>query len=62
MIGSYRFFKDMGCFVGLVFLGAVADGFGLDYAYYVTSVSLFATMAVLHILSKETLGTVILEP
>lgn len=62
MIGSYRFFRDMGYFVEPVLLGAVADGYGLDYAFYVTSVSLLAAMAVLHIPSKETLGTVVLEP
>ena len=55
LIGSYRFFRDMGYFVGPILLGSVADRYGLGYAFYVTSLILFIAMIILQILSKETL-------
>lgn len=61
LIGSYRFFRDMGYFVGPIVLGAIADAYGLDRAFYVTSLSLFIAMAILHTSSKETLRTITQE-
>ena len=58
LIGSYRFFRDMGYFVGPIMLGAIADRYGLHYAFYVTSLSLFIAMAILYTKSRETLSTI----
>ena len=54
LIGSYRFFRDMGYFVGPLLLGAIADSVGLTTAFYATSLILFAAMASIQIKSKET--------
>ena len=56
LIGSYRFFRDMGYFVGPILLGTIADNYGLQYSFYVTSLSLFIAMTILYISSKETLA------
>ncbi|MCW3979293.1 MAG: MFS transporter, partial [Candidatus Bathyarchaeota archaeon] len=56
LIGSYRFFRDMGYFVGPLVLGALADARGLPYAFYATSLCLFAAMIVLQVASKETIS------
>lgn len=55
LIGSYRFFRDMGYFVGPLILGALADARGLPYAFYATSLCLFASMIILQVASKETI-------
>lgn len=55
LIGSYRFFRDMGYFVGPILLGMIADNYGLQYSFYVTFLSLFIAMTILYISSKETL-------
>jgi MFS family permease len=62
LIGSYRFFRDMGYFVGPILLGEVADAYGLNYAFYVASLSLFIAMVVLYFSSKETLMRIVQEP
>ena len=56
LIGSYRFFRDMGYFVGPLILGALADAKGLPYAFYATSLCLFAAMIILQVASKETIN------
>lgn len=55
LIGSYRFFRDMGYFVGPILLGKVADSYGLRHSFYVTSICLFIAMVIIQISSKETL-------
>ncbi len=55
LIGSYRFFRDMGYFVGPLLLGAIADNMGLTTAFYATSLILLAAMAVIQIQAKETI-------
>jgi MFS family permease len=55
LIGSYRFFRDMGYFAGPILLGIVADTYGILYAFYVTSLILFITTAVVYAASRETL-------
>lgn len=62
LIGIYRFFRDMGYFVGPILLGEVADAYGLNYAFYVASLSLFIAMVVLYFSSKETLMRIVQEP
>ena len=58
LIGSYRFFRDMGYFVGPILLGAIADKIGIQYAFYATSLSLFTAMIIFYIFSKETISTI----
>jgi len=58
LIGSYRFFRDMGYFVGAIMLGAVADNYGLNYAFYVTSLCLFLAVIIFHVSAKETLRNI----
>jgi MFS family permease len=53
-IGSYRFFRDMGYFVGPALLGAVSDAYGLQYSFYVTSISLLVTTIIVCIFCRET--------
>ena len=55
LIGSYRFFRDMGYFVGPLLLGAIADRVGLTTTFYVTSLILLAAMVSIQIQAKETL-------
>ena len=55
LIGSYRFFRDMGYFVGPLLLGAIADSMGLTTAFYATSLILLAAMASIQIQAKETI-------
>jgi len=57
LVGSYRFFRDMGYFVGPILLGAIADIYGLDYSFYVTSLSLLIATLILYLTTKETLTT-----
>ena len=56
LIGSYRFFRDMGYFVGPLLLGVIADRMGLTAAFYTTSLILLAAMFSIQILAKETVG------
>jgi MFS family permease len=56
LIGSYRFFRDMGYFVGPLLLGAIADRMGLTTAFYTTSLILLAATISIQILAKETVG------
>jgi MFS family permease len=61
LIGSYRFFRDMGYFVGPLILGALADARGLSYAFYATSICLLAAMIILQIASRETIKNTTFE-
>ena len=54
LIGSYRFFRDMGYFIGPVILGKIADMYKLDYSIYLTSVILLVAVIVLTFKLKET--------
>jgi MFS family permease len=55
LIGSYRFFRDMGYFVGPLLLGALADNLGLTIAFYATSLILLVAMASIQFLARETI-------
>ncbi len=55
LIGSYRFFRDMGYFVGPLLLGTIADNMGLTTAFYTTSLILFVAMALIQYYAKETI-------
>jgi MFS family permease len=55
LIGSYRFFRDMGYFVGPLLLGAIADTLGLTIAFYTTSLILLAAMVSIQIQAQETI-------
>jgi len=54
MIGSYRFFRDLGYFVGPILLGKIADSLSLDYSFYVTSVIVMLSFFVLFFFLDET--------
>jgi MFS family permease len=54
LIGSYRFFRDMGYFIGPILLGRIADIYRLDYSFYVTSVVIMLAFLVLVIFLEET--------
>jgi len=54
LIGSYRFFRDMGYFVGPILLGRIADVYRLDYSFYVTSVVIMIAFLVLVFFLEET--------
>jgi MFS family permease len=56
LIGSYRFFRDMGYFVGPLLLGAIADSMGLTTAFFATALILLAAMAFFQIQAKETIA------
>jgi MFS family permease len=56
LIGSYRFFRDLGYFAGPLLLGTIADILGLTYAFYATSLILLVATASIQILAKETVG------
>jgi len=55
LIGSYRFFRDMGYFVGPLLLGTIADNLGLINAFYATSLILLVAMVSMQLLAKETI-------
>ena len=55
LIGSYRFFRDMGYFVGPLLLGTTADNLGLINAFYATSLILLIAMVSMQLLAKETI-------
>ena len=54
LIGSYRFFRDMGYFFGPVLLGKIADLYKLNYSFYITSVNLILAFLVLSFFLTET--------
>ncbi len=54
IIGSYRFFRDMGYFVGPFLLGVVADTYGLVNIFYVTAGLLLITAIAIFKITKET--------
>ncbi|MEM2094550.1 MAG: MFS transporter, partial [Candidatus Bathyarchaeia archaeon] len=56
LIGSYRFFRDMGYFVGPTLLGAISDAYGLQCSFYVTSLSLLVTTVIVCVFCRETRG------
>jgi MFS family permease len=58
LIGSYRFFRDMGYFVGPLLLGAIADSVGLTTAFYTTSLILLAATFSIQFFAKETVDRV----
>ncbi len=53
LIGSYRFFRDMGYFVGPILLGVIADSHGLQFSIYATSLSLLIAMVIVQFSSRE---------
>jgi MFS family permease len=55
LIGSYRFFRDMGYFVGPLLLGAIADSVGLAISFYTASLILFIAMLSIQLFTKETI-------
>ncbi|MBA7604320.1 Hexuronate transporter [subsurface metagenome] len=54
LIGSYRFFRDLGYFVGPLLLGTIADNLGLANAFYATSLILLVATVVIQLLAEET--------
>ena len=54
LIGSYRFFRDLGYFAGPLLLGAIADNMGLTNAFYATSLILLVATVTIQLLAKET--------
>jgi len=54
LIGSYRFFRDLGYFVGPLLLGMIADNLGLVYAFYATSIFLLVATLFIQLQAKET--------
>jgi len=55
LIGSYRFFRDMGYFAGPIILGIVADTYGILHSFYVTSLVLLITTAVVYVALRGTI-------
>jgi MFS family permease len=55
-IGGYRFFRDLGYFLGPILLGIIADTYGLPYTFYTASIILLMAMGVVYVFSRETLG------
>jgi MFS family permease len=54
LIGSYRFFRDMGYFLGPIILGEIADSYGLNYSIYMTSAIIVLASFILGFFLKET--------
>ena len=54
LIGSYRFFRDMGYFIGPILLGKIADVYKLDYSIYLTSLIILVAVVVLLFSVEET--------
>jgi MFS family permease len=54
LIGSYRFFRDMGYFIGPILLGKIADAYRLDYSFYITSIIVMLAFFVLNFFQEET--------
>lgn len=61
LIGSYRFFRDIGYFAGPILLGLIADTYGLANTFPATAVSLFVATAVVLVLSRESLPKAITD-
>jgi MFS family permease len=55
-IGGYRFFRDLGYFLGPILLGIIADTYGLPYTFYSASLILLMAMSIVYVFSRETLG------
>ena len=53
IIGVYRFFRDMGYFLGPIILGKIGDIYGLKYSFFLTSITLMAACMILYIRQKE---------
>lgn len=53
-IGSYRFFRDTGYFIGPILLGKIADIYMLNYSIYVTSFIILVSVIVLIFSTEET--------
>jgi len=54
LIGSYRFFRDMGYFIGPILLGKIADIYKLNYSIYLTSLIILVAVIVLLFSVEET--------
>ncbi len=54
LIGSYRFFRDMGYFIGPILLGKIADIYMLHYSIYLTSIIILLAVVVLLFSVEET--------
>ncbi|MFC1803948.1 MFS transporter [Thermoproteota archaeon] len=54
LIGSYRFFRDMGYFFVPILLGRIADIYRLDYSFYVVAVIVLLAFLVLGLFLEET--------
>jgi MFS family permease len=54
LIGSYRFFRDMGYFFGPIFLGRIADVYRLEYSIYITSAIVMLAFLILVFFLEET--------
>ena len=54
LIGSYRFFRDMGYFIGPILLGKIADLYMLPYSIYLTSLIILLAVVVLLFSVEET--------
>jgi MFS family permease len=54
LIGSYRFFRDMGYFIGPIILGKIADIYMLNYSIYLTSLIILLAVVVLQFSVEET--------
>jgi len=54
LIGSYRFFRDMGYFVGPILLGKIADIYMLNYSIYSTSFIILVAVVVILFSVQET--------
>ena len=61
LIGSYRFFRDMGYFIGPLILGKIADVYTLNYSIYLTSVVLAFAVLVLIWSVKETYSRKVMQ-
>ena len=55
LIGSYRFFRDMGYSAGPIILGIIADAYGIQYSFYITSLILLVTTIIVYATSRETI-------
>jgi multidrug resistance protein len=54
-MGIFRFFGDLGSLFGPIFLGVIADGFGLSAPFYFMSGLIFLVAALTYLFGEETL-------
>jgi len=54
LIGSYRFFRDIGYFFGPIILGEIADFYRLNYSIYVASAIIVSATFILGLFLEET--------